>query len=119
MCRFSFRLDQSVLLFFCFWSSVSGIVKGYYTRFNNGVEQTAFYNDAEERFTYLTMTGVDREHYGVEASINWQVTSKLSFNLMGTYGEAKYVNNPLAQLAYEGMDAATIQDLNVWPYPYG
>ena len=96
---------------------VSGIVKGYYTRFNNGVEQTAFYNDAEERFTYLTMTGVDREHYGVEASINWQVTSKLSFNLMGTYGEAKYVNNPLAQLAYEGMDAATIQDLNIWTNP--
>ncbi len=99
------------------FGNFTGKVAGYYSRFNNGVEQTAFYNDQESRFTYLTMTGVDREHYGVEAAFKYQVTSNFAINLIGTYGEAKYVNNPLAQVTYEGMNAATIKKLNVWSNP--
>lgn len=94
-----------------------GKVKGFYTEFDNAVEQTAFYNDAEERFTYLTMTGVDRQHYGVEAALSFAVNSKLSFNFVGTVSEARYVNNPYAQLSYQGMDAATVAGLNVWENP--
>lgn len=96
---------------------VSGKVKGFYAEFDNAVEQTAFYNDSEERFTYLTMTGVDRRHYGVEAAVVYQVNSKLSFNFVGTISEAQYVNNPNAQLSYQGMDAATVAGLNVWTNP--
>lgn len=99
------------------WGIFSGKVAGYYTRFNNGVEQTAFYNDSESRFTYLTMTGVDRQHYGLEAAFKLQVTSNLSFNLIGTYSEAEYVNNPRAQVAYEGMNASTTSQLNQWVNP--
>lgn len=94
-----------------------GKVSGYYTRFMDGVEQTAFYNDQESRFTYLTMSGVDREHYGVEAAFTYQVTSNFAVNLIGTYAEAQYINNPLAEVNYEGMNAATIQKLNVWTNP--
>ncbi len=99
------------------FGNFTGKVSGYYARFNNGVEQTAFYNDQESRFTYLTMTGVDREHYGVEAAFKYQITSNFAVNLIGTYGEAKYVNNPLAEVNYEGMNAATIKKLNVWSNP--
>ena len=95
----------------------SGKVTGYYTRFNNGVEQTAFYNDQEERFTYLTMSGVNREHYGVEAALKYNLTSNFSVSLTGTYAEAQYVNNPLAQVAYEGMNASTLRELNTWRNP--
>lgn len=93
----------------------SGIINGYYTRFEDGVEQTAFYNDQEERFTYLTMSNVKKQHYGVEAAFVYQVNSNLSFNLMGTISEAEYINNPYAQVNYEGMDATTIAELNQGP----
>ncbi len=99
------------------WGNFSGKVSGYYAQLNNGVEQTAFYNDDESRFTYLTMSKLKREHYGVEAAFNLQLTSNFSVNLVGTYGEAKYVNNPLAQIAYEGSNAATLQALNTWTNP--
>ena len=99
------------------FGNFSGKLTGYYARLNYGTEQTAFYNDQESRFTYLTMTGVDREHYGLEAAFVYQVTSNFSLNLMGTISEAKYVNNPLAQVNYEGMNASTIQELNVWSNP--
>lgn len=97
--------------------NLTGKVSGYYSHFNGGVEQTAFYNDDESRFTYLTMSGVEREHYGVEAAFSYQLTSNFSVNLIGTYGEAKYVNNPLAQVAYEGSNATTLKDLNTWKNP--
>lgn len=99
------------------FGNFSGKVTGYYARFNNGVEQTAFYNDQQSRFTYLTMSGIDREHYGVEAAFKYNITSNFSVNLTGTYGEAQYVNNPLAEVNYEGMRASTIQTLNVWKNP--
>ena len=99
------------------FGDLTGKLSGYYTRFNNGVEQTAFYNDQEERFTYLTMSGVDREHYGLEAAVKYQFTSNFSMSLTGTVAEAQYVNNPLAQVAYEGMNGATLQTLNRWTNP--
>ena len=99
------------------FGDLTGKLSGYYTRFNNGVEQTAFYNDQEERFTYLTMSGVDREHYGLEAAVKHQFTSNFSMSLTGTVAEAQYVNNPLAQVAYEGMNGATLQTLNRWTNP--
>ena len=99
------------------FGDLTGKFSGYYTRFNNGVEQTAFYNDQEERFTYLTMSGVDREHYGLEAAVKYQFTSNFSMSLTGTMAEAQYVNNPLAQVAYEGMNGATLQTLNRWTNP--
>ena len=96
---------------------LTGRVAGYVVRFKNGVEQTAFYNDDQSRFTYLTMNGIDRIHYGVEAALNLQVNTHLSFHVLGTISEAKYTNNPLAQLSYEGMDAATIAKVNRWTNP--
>lgn len=99
------------------FGNFSGKVTGYYTQFNNQVEQTAFYNDQESRFTYLTMSNIDKKHYGLEAAFVYQATSNLSFTLLGTISEAQYINNPNAQVNYEGMDGNTIQSLNVWENP--
>lgn len=97
--------------------AVSGKLTGYYTRMMNLVEQTAFYNDQESRFTYLTMSDLDKEYYGFEGALKWQVNTSLSFNVLASVGEAKYVNNPLAQVDYEGMNATTIEQLNTWTNP--
>lgn len=82
-----------------------GQVTGYYNKFMHGVEQTAFYNDAEARFSYLSMNEVERVHYGVEFALKYNVTSALSFNAIGNVGDAYYGNNPLATLTYEDQDS--------------
>ena len=99
------------------FGNLSGKVTGYYTKFMNQVEQTAFYNDQESRFTYLTMTGIDKVHYGFEGALVYQVNSALSFNILASIGDAKYVNNPNAQVNYEGMNGATNAQLNKWENP--
>ena len=72
---------------------VSAKVTGYFTTLNNLTEQSAFYNDMQSQFTYLTMTGVNKAHYGVEAAIVYNVTSSLSFNAVASVGNAEYTDN--------------------------
>ena len=76
-------------------------LSGYYTRFNNVTELDQFYNDMEARYTYLSMTGVEKQHMGVEAALSVKVTSNLIFNAIGTISNAEYINNPQANLTYE------------------
>lgn len=99
------------------FGNLTGKFTGFYTKFMNQVEQTAFYNDQENRFTYLTMSGIDKKHYGIEGALVYQVNSQLSFNLMGTVSDAKYTNNPYAQVNYEGMNSTTNAELNEWLNP--
>lgn len=82
-------------------------LSGYYTQFDHQVEQTAFYNDSENRFAYLTMNGINKVHYGVEAAAVYNVTSALSFTFIGSVGDAYYSNNPIATLTYEDQDGIT------------
>lgn len=99
------------------FGNLTGKFTGFYTKFKNQVEQTAFYNDQENRFTYLTMSHIDKAHYGIEGALVYQVNSELSFNLMGTVSDAKYTNNPYAQVNYEGMNSQTNEALNEWVNP--
>lgn len=99
------------------FGELTGKVTGFYNRFADDVEQTAFYNDQKERFTYLAMSGIKRDFYGVEAAMVYQVNSQLSFNVMANISDAKYVNDPYAQVSYEGMDASDIAKLNKWENP--
>ena len=96
---------------------VSGKVAGYYTLFRHGVEQTAFYNDQQERFTYLTMTDVERRHCGIEAAVSYSPDNHWTITALGTFSNAEYTNNPLAQVNYNGMDAATNEMLNTFANP--
>ena len=96
---------------------VSGKVAGYYTLFRHGVEQTAFYNDQQERFTYLTMSDVERRHCGIEAAISYSPDNHWTITALGTFSNAEYTNNPLAQVNYNGMDAATNAMLNTFANP--
>ena len=53
----------------------------------------------------------------MEAALVYQIISGLSVNLMGSYGDALYTNNPYAQVSYEGMKASEIQRLNTCKNP--
>lgn len=98
-------------------ASFVGKANAYYTRFINGVEQTAFYNDANFSFTYLTMSKVRRQHYGVELAMSYKILSNLSVHAMGTLSGAEYTNNPYAQLNTEGMNQEDNAKVNLWMNP--
>lgn len=76
-------------------------LSAYHTIFDNVIEQSAFYNDNRSQFTYLSMTGLQKKHYGIEAAIVYNVNSSLSFNFVGTIGNAEYTQNGTGYLNSE------------------
>ncbi|MBP5339403.1 MAG: TonB-dependent receptor [Prevotella sp.] len=69
-------------------------INGYYSHLNDVTEQSMYYMDDRRSFTYVSLTGIEKEYYGVEVGANIKLTSWLNAKLLGTISEAKYINNP-------------------------
>lgn len=98
-----------------YFGPVSGKISGYYTKFFDKTQQTAFYNDDASYLTYLTMTGIKQVNKGIEAAVSIKLARNLKLNMLGTISDAKYVNNPNAELSYEGSSAETVATINAFP----
>ena len=66
---------------------------GYYYYTHDGNEWQQYYNDDINSFSYNSLTGVKKEHYGVELGLRLKVTGSFDIVALGTYGEAKYIDN--------------------------
>ena len=68
-------------------------INGYYAKMKDVTEQSLFYSDIESSFVYVSMTGIEKEFYGVELGMNVKATEWLDVKLLGTMGEAKYTSD--------------------------
>ena len=68
-------------------------INGYYSKLKDVTEQNMFYNDNYNTFTYVSLTGIEKEYYGVEAGLNIKATEWLNIKALATIGEAKYTND--------------------------
>ena len=99
------------------YGPVAAKISGFYTRIQDAVQQSAFYNDDEGKFTYLTMTGVDKSLFGGEFALVYNVTSALSFNFLASVTEAEYTKNAKGALMTE--DQQDIKNSNTTVYMDG
>ena len=75
-------------------SWLSANISGYYTKIKNATEWQCFYFDDANSFSYVSLTDIDKEYYGVEYGLNFKVNSAFNIKAIGTVSEAKYANNP-------------------------
>ena len=68
-------------------------LNAYYNRVNNATEYSMFYYDTQNSFSYVSLSGINKEYYGVELGLNFKVSSDFNIKTLGTISEAKYVNN--------------------------
>lgn len=68
-------------------------INAYYNRVTNATEWQNFYFDDENAFTYVSMTNIKKVYMGIEAGVKVKLTSFLDFRALGTYSDAKYLNN--------------------------
>jgi hypothetical protein len=80
---------------------VKGRITGYYTLFKDQIEISNFYNDAKQTFVNYILTGVDKEHKGVEVGLSAKVTSQITVEFLGNMGKYQYKNNPMGTTSYE------------------
>ena len=68
-------------------------VNAYYSRIKDATEWQCFYFDDANSFSYVSLTGVEKEYYGVEYGLKFKITSAFSIQAIGTVSEAKYAND--------------------------
>lgn len=83
-------------------SFMQASLSGYYNRMSDITEYSMAYDDVEHSFTYISLTGIKKEYYGLELGLNFKATDWLNIKALGTISEAKYINN--ANLTYMRSD---------------
>lgn len=80
---------------------VRGRVSGYYTIFKDQIEISNFYHDQYQTFINYALTGVDKEHKGIELGLSSKINSQITLEFLGNVGQYKYTNNPTGTSSYE------------------
>lgn len=92
----------------CSWLKANVIAYGALVK--DATEWQNFYFDDINSFSYVSMTGIDKEYYGVEWGLNFKVTDAINVKTLGTVSEARNTNN--AQVWYMSSTKGTFNDAN-------
>lgn len=68
-------------------------INAYYSHLTNVSDWQNYYYDDINSFSYVSLTGMTKNFYGVEAGLKFKVTSAFDINLIGTISDAKIANN--------------------------
>jgi hypothetical protein len=76
----------------------------------DATEWQNFYFDDINSFSYVSLTGMSKEYYGVEWGLNFKLTDAINIKTLGTISEARNTNN--AQVWYMSSTKGTFNDAN-------
>jgi hypothetical protein len=77
------------------YAGLKGRVSGYYTTFQDQIENNSFYNDQARTFVNFILAGVDKRHQGIELGLEAKITSTLSVDFAAALGANQYTSRPL------------------------
>lgn len=75
----------------CSWLHAN--INAYYYNMTDVTEWQQFYFDNINAFSYVSLTDIRKEAYGVEWGLDFKITSAFSIKSFGTISEAKNLNN--------------------------
>ncbi len=68
-------------------------INAFYSHLEDVTEQSMYYMDDRRSFTYVSLTGIEKEYYGLELGMNFKLTDWLNIKTLGTISDAIYVND--------------------------
>ena len=68
-------------------------VNAYYSHLSDVTEWQNFFDDDINSFSYVSMTGIKKEYYGVEVGVKASLNSNWSIRGLAAISEAKNINN--------------------------
>ena len=75
----------------CSWLHAN--INAYYYYMTDVAEWQQFYYDQINSFSYVSLTGIRKEAYGVEWGLDFKITPAFSIKSFGTISDAKNLNN--------------------------
>lgn len=81
------------------WGIVQARLTGYATRFANVIDKNFFYTesyiaDNPGGFLTETVSGIEKQHYGIEFGTEIEITPQLKTTLVASINDYRYTNNP-------------------------
>ena len=73
-------------------------ITAYYSDILNSTDVNFFYTDNGNGFVNEVVTGINRKNRGLEAGLEYQLTSTIKLTGVAAYGEYTFTNNPLVTL---------------------
>ncbi len=92
----------------CSWLKAN--ISAYAAIVENATEWQNFYFDDINSFSYVSLTGMSKEYYGVEWGLDFKLTEALNLKTLGNISEARNTNN--AQVWYMSSTKGTFNDAN-------
>ena len=71
-------------------------------------ERTSFYDDYNSTFVNYSLTGVQKEHKGVEIGAAYKITPSLTLNAAATIARYQYKNRPTGTRSFENGSEADV-----------
>lgn len=68
-------------------------INAYYSYLTDVTDWQNYYFDDINSFSYVSLTNIKKEYYGIEAGLRFKVTSSFDINLIGQISDAKIKNN--------------------------
>ena len=81
-------------------------INAYYNRLDHVTEWQNFYFDDINSFSYVSMTGLEKEYMGLEYGLDFKVTPEFNVLAIGQVSDAKNINN--ADVSYMNSTKKTI-----------
>jgi hypothetical protein len=81
------------------YTKMKARLSAFYTDFRDKISNDVFYHEEFLTFVNYIMTGINRKHTGVELGIEYNLTSKLTLNVAGAYGEYYHTSRPTATIS--------------------
>lgn len=81
----------------------NGRLTAYQTNFYDESDLIGFYHDEYQTFVYMTMTGIDRTHQGIEAGVEVKATKTVSVIAAGNLGNYRYTSRPTAYISFDNL----------------
>jgi len=72
---------------------INANINAYYAAMKDVTEQSLFYSDIESSFAYVSLTGIEKQYYGVEVGLKYKATDWLDIKALATVSDAKYTSN--------------------------
>ena len=85
-----------------------GSITGFWTEFWDMTERTSFYDDLNSTFINYAMTGVKKEHKGVEIGASYKLTANLTVKAAANFARYQYKNRPTGVRSFENGSQADV-----------
>lgn len=86
----------------------------FYTQFKDQTQTTSFYNDSQQSFVNFTLTGIDKEHLGVEFGIEGKLSPTLTLNGVAALGQYIYNSRPTATITQDNNASVLVENRTIY-----